>query len=300
MPKYTVTLPGKISSEIYPLHVGLLPSLLHFLTRRLLLWNTNGRFAVTSSLGVVVRGTWDLASELLERLSLGLRDQQRSEAAAKHKEGEDLHDVVEPWIWVLLGWVAFGSERAEHSLGNDSTNLSGGSRDTVRCRSVSGREAFSWHNKCGGVGSEVEEELGQYVKSHESTFVELVVSKTDDGEDDGEQNEAHQLNRFAANGVDSCDSDPVTWNGACAHNDQVADCIAVEDLVDGITLGEPDSAQDDGIVETKTIEGNLLFVSVRYWGGHHDTHVQEEPRSSSSQENLAMLPLTVVSYEVSH
>jgi len=51
----------------------------------------------------------------------------------------------------------------------------------------------------------------------------LVVQLTHDAEEDGQEREAHQLDRLAADGIDERDGHPVARNGAGADEDQVAD-----------------------------------------------------------------------------
>ena len=59
------------------------------------------------------------------------------------------------------------------------------------------------------IGSKVEEELAKNVKCQEAIRWEMMVCKADDDEKDSQDNESHQLNRLATNGIDSGDSDPV-------------------------------------------------------------------------------------------
>lgn len=90
------------------------------------------------------------------------------------------------------------------------------------------------------------------------------------------------MDRFAANSIDSRDSNPVTGDGTSANQDQVTDRNVVEDLVDRVALGVTNRLQDGCVVETDTIEGN----------------VEEEPGTSSTKQDLAVLPLAVVVDEV--
>lgn len=62
-----------------------------------------------------VRDVVVVLGELLEGLALGLLDEQRGEDAAKHKEGVDLEDVVEPGGGVGRGGTA-GAEGGDGSL----------------------------------------------------------------------------------------------------------------------------------------------------------------------------------------
>ena len=68
----------------------------------------------------------------------------------------------------------------------------------------------------------------------------MVVGETDDDEDDGQEDEAHQLDWFTTNGIDSGDSDPIAGNGTGTDNDETADSVAIEDFVDIVTFGKPD------------------------------------------------------------
>ena len=237
-----------------------------------------GVFAVARRFGVVVGGSGDLASEFLEGLALGLGDEKGGEDAAQHEQGEDLHDVVEPRGGVFGCWVALGSQGPEHDLRDDGADLAGRRGDAVRGRAVAGREAFAGHDEGRRVGSEVEEELAEHVECEQAVFGQVVVCEADDDEEDGQDGEAHQLDGFPADGVDGGDGDPVAGDGAGADDDQVANGRVAEDAVDVVTLGVADCAQNNGVIETKTVEGNI----------------EEEPRSGRSNEDLAVSPLAVV------
>ncbi len=99
--------------------------------------------------------------------------------------------------------------------------------------------------------------MGENVQSQQTPLVQLVIGEAYDNEDDGQENEPAHLDRFSADRINGGNSDPVTGNGTGANNDQIADSTAVEDLENVVTLGESDSRQDDGIVQTKTIKGDL-------------------------------------------
>jgi len=73
---------------------------------------------------VVVGRAWNFAGQLLESLALSLRDQESREATAQHEEGEDLHDVVEPWRFGRSFGSTLGSERTEDALSDYSANFS--------------------------------------------------------------------------------------------------------------------------------------------------------------------------------
>lgn len=213
--------------------------------------------SVAGGFGVVVGRARDLAGELLEGLALGLGDQEGGEDAAEHEEGEDLHDVVDPGGRVVLGRVALGLEGAEHALGDDGADLAGRGREAMRGGPVPGREALAGHDEGRRVGPEVEEELGDDVESQQATLAQLVVGKTDDDEDDGEDEETHELDGLAAEGVDGRHGDPVPGDGTGADDDQVTNGGVVKDLVHVVALGVANGRQDDGVVETETVKGDV-------------------------------------------
>lgn len=74
---------------------------------------------------------------------------------------------------------------------------------------ISCGEAFSGDNEGCSVGSKVEEELGDDVECEEGLAREEMVCEANGDKDAGEDDEAHDLNGFAAYGVDCCDCDPV-------------------------------------------------------------------------------------------
>ena len=107
---------------------------------------------------------------------------------------------------------------------------------------------------------------------------QFVVCKADDDEEDSQHGEAHQLDRFPANGVHSCDSDPVARDGAGADQDEIADGGIVKDLVDGVAFGESNGGQDDGVVKSQTIAGALLAESLLTGTQRYSqSNIKEEP-----------------------
>ena len=113
-----------------------MPNILLLLTRII----PRNRHAARKS-WVVLGSARNLASKLLESLALGLGDQKSGEAAQKHKQSVDLHDVVEPGRFVGRSSTA-GAEGADEDLGNDGAYLAGGSRDTVGGGAVAGWETW--------------------------------------------------------------------------------------------------------------------------------------------------------------
>ena len=102
---------------------------------------------------IIVGGPGHLAGQLLERLPLRLRDEQRGEDTAQHEEREDFHDVVQPGGVGRAGRRTLLTERAEDALGHNGADLAAGGRETVRGGSITGWEAFSRDNEGGRVGS---------------------------------------------------------------------------------------------------------------------------------------------------
>lgn len=129
-----------------------------------------------------------LTRKLLECLALRLGDQECREDSDQHEESEDLHDVVQPWRGSSAAGASLGTSRAQRSdqdLGNDGTELSGSSRDTVRGRPVTRGEYFTRDDERGSVGSEVLEEVAEDVESELSVHSNFVVSKSEYAEENG-------------------------------------------------------------------------------------------------------------------
>ena len=120
--------------------------------------------------------------------------------------------------------------------------------------------------------------MSEYVERQEATFCQFVVCKANDDEEDSQHGETHQLDRFPAKGVHSCNSDPIARDGAGADQDEIADGGIVEDLVDGVAFGESDGAQDDRVVKSQTIAGALLADSMLTGTKRYSqSNIKEEP-----------------------
>ena len=226
-----------------------------------------------------------LAAQLLERLPLGLRDQEGGTDTEQHEEGIDLENVVHPGVGVAAWDSTAGAERGDGALADDGADLAHGSGQAVRGRSVAGGEDLAGDDEGGGVGAEIEEELGEHEDGEQSVRRKVLVGETHDHEEDGEDAEAHELNRLAAKDVDGEDGDPVAGDGTGEDDDHVADSGVVEDLVGvlGAGGGVADDFEDGGVVERDTIVGNI----------------KEAPRESSTGEKHGVLALGVVTEEVS-
>ena len=157
---------------------------------------------------------------------------------------------------------------------NDGTELARGSRDTVRCRTITSGERFTRDNKRGRVGAEVLEEVGEAVEESEALDgggcrCELVVTETEDTEEDGERDETHELDGLAAPGVNEEEGCPVAGDETGDDDDEVTDGGVPEVLVDGsgtskglVGSTETDGVEDDGVVKTETVESNLGNVKI--------------------------------------
>ena len=168
--------------------------------------------------------------------------------------------MVQPWGSSGTGSTrssTTSSERTEDDLCDDGADLPGGGGETVRGGTVTGWEAFTRNNEGGRVGTEVEEKLGKDVKSEERVAGELVVSETDNDEKNGEECETHDLDGLSAESVDGGDGDPVTWNGTGANEDEVTNGGSVEDFIHITAARIADSTENDGVVETKTVVGDI-------------------------------------------
>jgi|TARA_R110002003_G_scaffold52_13_gene4446 hypothetical protein len=86
---------------------------------------------------------------------------------------------------------------------------------------------------------------------------EVVVGETPNTKEDGEQDEADELEGLAADGVNSGNGEPVAWNGASANQDAVSCGKVVELVVDSCAATVPNGLEDSSGIQTETIESNL-------------------------------------------
>lgn len=200
-----------------------------------------------------------LARQLLERLPLSLRNQESGADAEQHEQRIDLQHVVHPRVGVSTRDGATGAQGSDGTLADDGADLAHGSAQAVRGRPVTGGENLARDDERGGVGAKVEEELGEDEDGKQSVGREVLVGEAHDHEEDGEDAEAHELDRLAADDVDGKDGDPVTRDGAGKDDDHVADGGIVEDLVRvlGTGGGVADDVQDGGVVERDTVVGDV-------------------------------------------
>lgn len=98
-----------------------------------------------------------LAGKIFEGLALGFRNKKSGEDTTEHEECVDLHNVVEPWACGGLVWAGSdsttGTEWCNGCLGDDGADLAGSGGETVRGRTVTGRETFTWDDEGRCIGS---------------------------------------------------------------------------------------------------------------------------------------------------
>lgn len=150
--------------------------------------------------------------------------------------------------------------------------------------SVSRWEDLTGDDEGGGVGSKVLEKVGKDVEGKFPLDWDHIVTESEDTEDDGQHHESHELDRLSSDNVERCDGEPIPGNETGAREDDVTDTLIVESVVDKLVWrgSVTDSSEDDGRVETETVEGDVEY----------------EPGSRASEKDLAVSPLRVVSEEV--
>lgn len=208
----------------------------------------------------LVQGRARFAGQLLQSPSLGFRNQEGDQGPAQHEERKDLHEMVQPGATIRAAAVlrsALVQQVRGDDLGNNSTNLARTRTQTVTRASVARGIAFTGDDEGGGVRAKVKEELCNDIEGEQRTLRQMVVRETDDAEDDGEEEEAEDLDRLATNGVDGGHRSPVSGNAAGTVEDEVANGGLPEHRVDGLAIGEADGVEDDGIVQTEAIEGQI-------------------------------------------
>lgn len=77
-------------------------------------------------------------------------------------------------------------------------------------RAVTCGETFARNDECGGVWTEVEEKLCHNVEGEKGFARKEVIGETDCDKYAGQKDKAHDLNRFAANGIDCRNCNPIS------------------------------------------------------------------------------------------
>lgn len=91
---------------------------------------------------------------------------------------------------------------------------------------------------------------------------DLVVGEAEDKEEDGEHDEAGELERLPTNSIDGGNSQPVTWDGTGANQDTVTSGEVVQLVIDSLATSIADGCKDSGGVQSQTVKGNLAFMLV--------------------------------------
>jgi len=81
--------------------------------------------------------------------------------------------------------------------------------------------------------------------------------ETPDDEQDSEGAETHELDGFAADGVDERDGAPVAGDGTSADEDAGTGGEIVQDVVDGRATAVSDGAEHGGGVQVKAIKRDI-------------------------------------------
>ena len=204
-------------------------------------------FAVATKFWIVFGCARNLTGQLLKRFPLSLWDQKGSEDTTQHKECEDLQDMIQPWRRIGLRCTS-NAEWTNQGLSNDGTDLARSGRDTMAGRPVPCREALAGNDEGRRIWAKVEEEIGDNVAREEASRADLVISKAHDAEEDGQDGETHELDWFAANGIDKSDRDPVTRNRSSTDKDDVTRGDVHIGLVDIVTGAVPNGCQYSGVV----------------------------------------------------
>lgn len=120
----------------------------------------------------------------------------------------------------------------------------------MRRAAYSSGEDLCRRDERGSIWPKVEEELGEDVEGEQVLLGEVLPGEAKNAEDDSENTEAHDLDGFAAELVDSEDSEPVAWESACAYKYDLAnggmakvdvEVVAVRKTHDGHERGRTES-----------------------------------------------------------
>ncbi len=136
-------------------------------------------------------------------------------------------------------------------------------------RPVTRRERLTGYDKRGGVRTEILEEIRKAVEENEGLGCcgrrnEPIVAETHAAEQDGKHGKAHELDGLAAPAVDDEEGRPVSGNETGDREDEVteADILEVDvhrhcALESLWRVTKADGVEDDGGVETETVERDL-------------------------------------------
>lgn len=79
----------------------------------------------------------------------------------------------------------------------------------MRSRAISRGEAFTRDNESSSIRTEVLEKVAETIEGEQALGIDLVETESNDTEKDREHSKTADLNRFAADGIDGCNRNPV-------------------------------------------------------------------------------------------
>ncbi|KAB8659296.1 hypothetical protein FH972_026185 [Carpinus fangiana] len=171
--------------------------------------------------------------------------------------------------------AAVGGEVVEEDTGENGTHLADGSGEAVGETADTRGEGLGGDDEGGGVGAEVEEQLGQGEAGKLASGADAVVVASNDTEEQGGEDEATDLDGLASEPLNGRNGQEVTGEVAGDDDDQVTVGTA-EELVVGVGAGgEADGGEQRGLVQVGAVEGD----------------VDKEPGGCGADELLQVAPL---------
>ncbi|CAL4929085.1 unnamed protein product [Urochloa decumbens] len=231
--------------------------------------------------GLLVVG--DLLRHHLERLALGLWDEQSHDRAQQVSSGEHEERVADanaPWVPGLrLVRVLRGVQEPERA--DDGAGFPRRRRDAVARRPQPRRVYLGGHDEGCAVGPEVCEEEGEAVHDDEPRVVPRrrpVVVRHGEAQHEGRHHgEPRDLDPEPSDHVDEGDREPVPRDGAAQRDERLRSGDA-EHLLDGVhgprRRDPPDLAEDVLLEQVLAVEGD----------------VEEEPRAGRGHEVEPVAP----------
>lgn len=106
-------------------------------------------------------------------------------------------------------------------------------------------------------------------------LADVVVGETPDEEEDGEEDEANELQRLSANSIDGSYCEPITRECTSADKNTVTRSQVIQFVVDSITTAVTNGLKNSGGIEAKTVECNLLLLAPKS-NGIEEGHLRRE------------------------
>lgn len=130
----------------------------------------------------------------------------------------------------------------------------------MRSRSNRSRKQLCWIDECSGIGSKVEKELSKRVqddKRGSRVFFDCIVSRSQDGENNGKHDKAHDLDGFASPLVDESNSEKVAGYISTQGNNKLAKTGSPYKTERRRLIAEINGGKDDRSVEVGAIVANI-------------------------------------------